>query len=69
MAPRSFRLVCGPGPGETLLDEGGPASIVGWKGQLSDRMLTCECDGRERNWENSSSKKLSKMTVIPRCNR
>lgn len=45
MAPRSFRLVCGPGPGETLLDEGGPASIVG-RGSSLTVMLTCECDER-----------------------
>lgn len=42
MAPRSFRLVCGPDPGAMVLDEGGPASIVGRAAHGG--LLTCECD-------------------------
>jgi hypothetical protein len=39
MAPRSFRLLCGPGPGETLLDEDSPGSIA-----RSGRMPTCDVE-------------------------
>jgi hypothetical protein len=40
MAPRSFRLVDSPGPGGIVLDEGGPASIVGRV--VHGGLLTCE---------------------------
>lgn len=57
MAPRSFRFVCGPGPGETVLDEDGPRSIVGGYFSL---VLTYEFDNRE--WKYCSSNKLAKMS-------
>lgn len=63
MAPRSFLLADGPGPGDSVLDEGSPASIV--ERAEHRRVFTCECDGDVRGY--SGSKKHSRITVIPRC--